>query len=141
MVNFMVPGPPFRNLVMSWSAPEAPPGWGTRDARSSDPPKPCPWNLINPFSLYRLSRLLCGTCCPIPYTLYCEIAPDFCPPVNRLHAEAHIYDTRPAYNLRHTCVRNSQLFVESVDLLNNIHVCVASLRSSAHVFEEAGCAS
>lgn len=28
VVNFMVPGPPFRNLVMSWSSDTLPPFWG-----------------------------------------------------------------------------------------------------------------
>lgn len=27
VVNFMVPGPPYRNLVMSWSSDALPPGW------------------------------------------------------------------------------------------------------------------
>jgi hypothetical protein len=27
VVNFMVPGPPFRNLVMSWASAAPPPGW------------------------------------------------------------------------------------------------------------------
>lgn len=27
VVNFMVPGPPFRNLVMSWASHSVPPGW------------------------------------------------------------------------------------------------------------------
>ena len=35
VVNFMVPGPPFRNLVMSWSHDQLPPGWSASASDTS----------------------------------------------------------------------------------------------------------
>mmetsp|Transcript_385 Transcript_385/g.1136 ORF Transcript_385/g.1136 Transcript_385/m.1136 type:complete len:996 (+) Transcript_385:518-3505(+) len=38
VVNFMVPGPPFRNLVMSWASKSVPPGWTHAFASASGEP-------------------------------------------------------------------------------------------------------
>ncbi len=48
VVNFMVPGPPFRNLVMSWAADEAPPGWGHPGASATGAPHATPPHVLAP---------------------------------------------------------------------------------------------